>query len=272
MLDDPQERPCSGPEPPEETYFEATRNNEERIGPQTRAFYRTVLSAAAAAGVPHLVGGAYSFEHYTGVSRTTKDLDLFVRRSDVRRILAALASAGCRIELTSPQWLAKACSGEDFVDVIFSSANGIAEVDDGWFRYSEKGIVLGATLDLCPVEETVWSKAFVMERDRYDGADIAHLLRARCERIDWDRLIGRFGDLWHVLLTHLILFGFVYPSERTRVPGRVMDALLSRLREETAGPSPAGRICRGTLLSPTQFLPDIRLWGYEDARIRREEP
>ena len=27
------------------------------------------------------------------------------------------------------------------------------------------------------MEESLWQKAFIMERERYDGADVAHLLR-----------------------------------------------------------------------------------------------
>lgn len=223
-------------------------------------------------GVPFLVGGAFGLELYTGVSRSTKDLDLFVRPRDVSRILEVFAAAGYRTELTDPQWLAKAWSGDGFADVVFGSANGTGEVDDEWFHHAERGNVLGLSLDLCPVEETIWSKAFVMERSRYDGADVAHLLRARCESLDWPRLLRRFGDLWPVLFTHLVLFGFIYPSERARIPGWVMEELLSRLRSELENPPDARRLCRGTLLSPTQYLPDIEEWGYEDARERREDP
>ena len=53
-----------------------------------------------------------------------------------------------------------------------------------------------------------------MERERYDGADIAHLLRARADQLAWRRLLRRFGPHWRVLLGHLVLFGFVYPGER----------------------------------------------------------
>ena len=34
---------------------------------------------------------------------------------------------------------------------------------------------------LIPAEEMIWSKAFIMERERYDGADVAHILRACAE-------------------------------------------------------------------------------------------
>ncbi len=58
----------------------------------------------------------------------------------------------------------------------------------------------------------IWSKAFIMERERYDGADIAHLILACGRDLDWRRLLGRFGRRWRVLLSHLVLFGFVYPG------------------------------------------------------------
>ena len=63
-----------------------------------------------------------------------------------------------------------------------------------------------------------------MERERYDGADVAHLLRAHGDRLDWPRLLRRFGPHWRVLLSHLVLFGFIYPGERALVPAWVMDA------------------------------------------------
>ena len=98
-----------------------------------------------------------------------------------------LAAVGYRTELTDPRWLAKAYGGEDFIDVIFSSGNAIARVDDVWFERAMTAKIFGLTVQLCPPEETIWSKAFVMERERYDGADITHLLRAYGHRLDWER-------------------------------------------------------------------------------------
>jgi hypothetical protein len=116
------------------------------------------------------------------------------------------------------------------------------------------------------VEETIWSKAYVMERERYDGADIAHLIHARAEQIDWGRLARRFGPHWRVLLSHLVLFGFVYPSERRRVPEWLMRRCLELLEREMRQ-APTRRVCRGPLTSRAQYLVDVQLWGYEDARV-----
>jgi hypothetical protein len=231
------------------------------------AFYVAALQALTRARVPFLIGGAYALQHYTGISRDTKDIDVFVRPGDIEPALQALAAAGYRTELTFPHWLGKALSGDEVLDVIFSSGNGFAQVDEDWFRHAIDGTVLGVPVRLCPAEEMIWSKAFIMERERYDGADVAHLLRVRADQLAWPRLLRRFGPHWRVLLTHLILFGFIYPSERGKIPGWVMDALIQRLHDESAQPAPAEPICGGTLLSRSQYLVDVDTWGYRDARL-----
>jgi hypothetical protein len=112
----------------------------------------------------------------------------------------------------------------------------------------------------------IWSKSFSMERERFDGADVIHLLRARADDLDWPRLLRRFGAHYRVLLSHLVMFGFVYPNERDRVPSEVMEELVMRLGLELATPPREGKICQGTLVSRAQFQVDIEQWGYEDAR------
>jgi hypothetical protein len=236
------------------------------------AFYRDVLERMRAEGVPSLVGGAYALARYTGVSRDTKDLDLFVRPVDFDRALRLHAAAGFETEVTSRVWLGKARCGDDFVDIIFSSGNAIAEVDDAWFSHAEDGEVLGVPVKLVPPEEMIWSKGFIMERERYDGADIVHLIRACGPRLDWSRLLVRFGAHWRVLLSHVVLFGFVYPAERDAVPGPVVDELLARLRAERDVPPPGERLCQGTLLSRYQYRIDVEEWRYRDGRVRPNGP
>ena len=54
-------------------------------------------------------------------------------------------------------------------------------------------VVLEVPVHLAAAEEMIWSKAFVMERERYDGADILHILRKSAREVDWVRLLRRFG-------------------------------------------------------------------------------
>jgi hypothetical protein len=243
-------------------------------GPALRAcaFYRQALIALQAAKVPFLVGGGYAFAHYVGITRYTKDLDIFVYPHDCARILEVLHTAGYPTELTFPHWLGKACSGPDCIDVIFSSGNSIATVDDAWFTHAIAGSMLGMPVHFCPPEEILWSKSSVMERERYDGADIMHLLHAYGAQFDWPRLLGRFGAHWRVLLHYLILFGFVYPARQSCIPTWVMQDLLERLQHELHHPPPVDQICQGTLLSRAQYLIDIECWGYRDARLMPTGP
>ena len=241
----------------------------EHLDPATFAFYRSCMTALNEAECDYLVGGAYAFARYTGIERHTKDFDIFCRQRDVDSILSVLERLGGQTEKTFPHWLAKAYNPgtADFIDVIYSSGSGIAVVDDEWFTHSVPETVLGIPVRLCPAEEIIWSKGFIMERERYDGNDVAHLLRARGKDLDWSRLLRRFGPHWRVLLSHLVLFGFIYPAERGQVPREVQDDLVRRLQGETLAAPPADKTCQGTLISRAQYLVDIGPWGYRDARL-----
>ena len=239
---------------------------ETALDPVSREFYRRVMHQLEEQSIPFLVGGAYAFERYTGIGRHTKDFDIFVHPRDVERALAVLAADGCVTELSFPHWLAKASCGDDVVDLIFSSGNGVALVDDLWFRHGVPESVLGVPVKLIPPEEMIWSKSFVMERERYDGADVAHVLRACADTLDWPRLLARFDEHWRVLFHHLVLFGFIYPCERARIPAAVMRELMGRLDRELTR-SADDRACRGTLISRAQYLVDLERWGYTDPRL-----
>jgi hypothetical protein len=276
------------------------------LSPETADSYRRAMAVLEQAGVPFLVGGAYAFAHFTGIVRHTKDFDLFILPGDFDAALAALAAAGYRVERNFPHWLGKAYGDDDsFVDLIFGSGNGLTRVDEGWFRHARRGDVLGVPVRLVPAEEMLWSKSFIMERERYDGADVAHLLHCCAGELDWQRLLDRFGEHWRVLLSHLVLFGYIYPAppantanatrppNAARVPPAVMATLIGRLSRETfdtagrsggtgghaedgasgasargAGSAPgADPLCRGTVLSRAQYLFDIANHGYLDARL-----
>ncbi len=231
-------------------------------------FYRAAMDALQRAGVPFMVGGAYAFEQYTGIARDTCDFDVFLLREDVRRALDAMQARGWRAEPTFPHWLGKVHHRDACVDLIHSSGSGVAVVDEEWFAHASEGAVLDRPVRLIPAEELVWSKAFVMERERFDGNDVVHILRARAERLDWDRLLRRFDRHWRVLLAHVVLFGFVYPGERSRVPASAMRVLLERLARETGEDDTArAGVCEGTLISREQYLQDLDRWGYRDGRL-----
>jgi hypothetical protein len=231
-------------------------------------FYRAILDLLSDRNTPFLVGGAFAQEYFTGISRDTKDLDLFVLEADLPRAFAAVNQAGYPSELTFSHWLGKIYDkdGVDFVDVIFNSGNGLCRVDAAWFEHAPAGEAFGRPVCYCPVEESIWQKAFIMERERFDGADIAHLLRAQSETVDWHRLLHRFGPHWRVLFSYVTLFGYIYPTERAKIPDWVQRHFADLFAREIGANAAGDPVCAGTLLSRAQFLVDIQEWGYRDVR------
>lgn len=230
------------------------------------AQYGRALSRLIESGARVLVGGAYAMRVYVGISRWTKDLDLFSPRSEVARVLAVLEEDGWKVELTDPVWLAKARLDGLLIDVLFNSGNGLHPVDESWFQRAPQAVLFGAPVRLVPVEEMILVKAYVQTRDRYDGADIHHLILKHGQRMDWKRLLDLLGAHWEVLLAHLVNFRFVYPSEHDAVPAWLWRDLLRRAQEQIECPPVADRVCRGTLFSRSEYEIDVREWGYRDAR------
>ncbi len=217
-------------------------------------------------GVPFVVGGAYAYATYTGIYRDTKDLDLFPRKRDALRALDILEKDGWRTERTDEVWLYKAFKGEYFVDFIFSSGNGVAVVDDEWFTHAKTGTVFGHRCLIAPAEEVIWSKSFVNERERYDGADVNHLILKAGREMDWERMMRRFDRYWEVLFGHIMMFRFAYPSERDTVPDWVMAELMSRTLETIKDGNWQQKLCRGNLISRVNYQVDISRFGFDDVR------
>jgi hypothetical protein len=243
----------------------------EPIAPDrpTREFYVAALRTLDREKLEYLVGGGYAMAYYTGIARNTKDLDIFIRPADRDRSLRILADAGYRTEFFYPFWISKALQGEAFIDILYNSGNGLSPVDDDWFRYAVPADVHGYPTRLIPAEEQIWSKAFVQDRDRFDGADVNHLILTRGRKMDWRRLLRRFEGHERVLLAHVILFGYAYPCDRDAVPAWAIERLESAVRNE---PPVNQRLCRGPFLAQKGYGTALRHWGYADARLQPHGP
>ena len=231
-----------------------------------RKVYLDVMEVLTEKRISFLVGGGRALAFYTGTTRHTKDLDLIVRSKDVSRIMEIFASEGYRTTLRFEHWLGKLSKDEAVVDVIFGSGNGLCSVDEGWFQHAVSGKMFNRPVSFCPPEELIWSKAFLMERTRFDGADIAHLIAAKGHELNWTRLLRRFETHWRVLFSHLILCSYIYPSNRSMIPDWVIAQMLRYTESDMHLPLSSEHICRGTLLSWSQYLADIEQNKYQDGR------
>jgi hypothetical protein len=233
-------------------------------GPQAEGFYTQALRDLSQLGLPFLVAGTYAVSAYTGISRPTKDLDVFCKAGDYPRILSHFQANGYSVEIEDERWLGKVHKGQLSFDVIFASSNGTMPVNDQWFRDTRETHLFGVRVHLVGPTELLWSKAFIQVRHRYDGADVVHIILKLHDQIDWHRLLAYMELHWEVLLMHLLNFRWIYPSERDRVPRWLMDELLDRLQRQLDLPPSQMKVCRGRMFSRTDYAIAVREWGFAD--------
>ena len=232
--------------------------------PEAEGFYRESLRLLAESGIPFLLSGTYAVSAYTGIVRPTKDLDVFCKAGDYPRILAYFRDRGYRVEVEDERWIAKVWRGANFFDVIFNMSTANMPITDDWFVGQHKIEIYGVEVHITPPTELVWSKLFIQDRYRYDGADVAHVILRKHEAIDWRRLLTYMEAYWEVLLIQLLNFRFVYPSERDLVPRWLLEELFGRLQAQLDLPPPNIKVCRGRLFSPRDYIVDITEWGFAD--------
>jgi hypothetical protein len=241
---------------------------EEEVS-AARAFYYEAISLLHQSDVPFMLGGGFATYHYTGIARATKDMDVFCKAGDYPKILKLFAEHGYRTELSDVRWLAKIFKDDNFIDVIFDTVNNICRVDDSWLEHATTGEFAGTQVKFMAPEELLWCKIYVQNRERYDGADVNHILLKAGKNLDWKRLYARLDAHWHLLLMHLISFQFVYPSEyHDIIPQWLFEELLGRARDQYAIPPSLEKVCRGPIIDQTQYEVDIKEWNYKVTTIK----
>ncbi len=233
--------------------------------PDAGAFYAEALRELLSIRIPFLLAGTYALSAYTGISRETKDLDVMCKAGDYPRILSRFKDLGYEILVEDERWLGKVFKGSHFFDVIFASQNGTMPVNDAWFAHAREIVVFGAPVRIAAPTELIWSKCFIQQRYRYDGADVAHIFLKARRLIDWPRLLSYMEVHWEVLLIHILNFRWIFPSERDAIPVWVLDELLDRLAKQRRLPSPQTKICRGRMFSRADYELDVKEWGFLDA-------
>ncbi len=219
-----------------------------------------VLTLFQARKIPFAVSGAFALHEHTGIWRDTKDLDLFLAQEDIPRALDALLSEGLKTEICDPVWLCKARRGDYFVDLITGMSNAVVTVQHDWIERATSADVLGLDVKVLAAEELIASKLFVTRRERFDGADIAHVIHGTAGNLDWGRVLQLIGEHWMVLLWTLVLYQYVYPAHSHFVPRALWNDLLMLLRNELDHPNPQAAF-RGSLIDDKMFAIDVKEWG-----------
>lgn len=231
-------------------------------------YYRDVLELLNQNNLQYLVGGGLAFRQYTGIVRDLKDLDLFCKAGEYPRILKLFSDNGYETELTDVRWLAKLFRNGMYIDLIFNTVNNICAVDDSWFTNAVAGEAYGVPVRFIPAEELLWCKVYVQNRERYDGADVNHIILRYGHQLDWQRIWSRLEQHWHLLLAQVILFQFVYPTQRDMIPKWLFDQLIELAKTQYDMPLSIEKVCLGPIIDQTQYRTDITDWDYKVITIK----
>jgi hypothetical protein len=240
-----------------------TSSIAKEIPREQEELFREILTFFETSGIAYTIAGAFALRAHTGICRDTKDLDIFLTAENAVRALDCLRQHGFECEVCDPVWLYKAHQNGFFVDLITGMSNAAIVVDESWIQRAVPAVVYGVTTRVLAPEELIASKLFVTRRERFDGADIAHVLYGTRGKLDWSRILQLVGQHWEMLLWALVLFRYVYPAQTQYVPADVWNDLLGRFQCALQHPDSAAKF-RGSLVDDKVFAIDVNEWGLSD--------
>jgi hypothetical protein len=229
----------------------------ERFPAEQWTLYKRVMKNARERGVKFAIGGALASTTYSGQWRNTKDIDLYIKRSDREKMVEVLSDAGLADYYDQKpydrNWIYRSCRDDLIVDVMWAMANQRAQVDDLWLQGPEVEVE-GERFRLLPPEETLWSKLYVVQRDRCDWPDALSLLSAVGAEIEWQHLLERLGEDAPLLSALLTVFEWIYPEGARELPIGLRDQL-AHTRLVARDISDASSMERARLLDSRPWFP-----------------
>jgi len=236
---------------------------------EAEAFYQKAIDLLNESGAQFMLGGGFAMSQYTGIYRDTKDLDVFCKATEYPKILKYFQEKGFETQLYDVRWLAKIFHGKYFIDVIWDTVNNICRVDDSWYENASTGTFVEREVKFIPAEELIFCKIYVQNRERFDGADVNHIILRYGKKLDWKRILHHLDPHWHLLLSTILMFQFCYPSDyQDIIPKWLFDELMERAKAQYDIPAPWEKVCRGPIVDQTQYAIDIKEWEYKVTTIK----
>jgi hypothetical protein len=191
--------------------------------------YRRAMQVVRDAGVPFLLGGGFALATFTGRWRDTKDIDFYILPRHRQTVIDALTKAGFKDYYPRLRydrgWIYRSIKSDVIVDIIWSMANRRARVDELWFKRSSPISIRGESLNVLPLEEFLWCKLYILQRDHCDWTDILNLLYAAGPRIDWHHLIERVEEDTALLRGLLSVYSWLCPKRAAQLPSQLWPRL-----------------------------------------------
>jgi hypothetical protein len=197
----------------------------ERIPDEQWDVYRRVIREARALGVRFAFGGAFATACYTGQLRNTKDLDLYIVRGDLDAMKRAMSVAGLQDHYEQlpydRSWIYRSSRGDIIVDAIWAMANHRATVDERWVTEGPEVAIRGELVRAIPIDELIWCKLYVFQRQRCDWIDVFNLLDAQVQAVSWNQLMDQLGEDIPLLTGALAVFSWLAPDRARSIPRSV---------------------------------------------------
>lgn len=216
--------------------------------------YRPVILAAEERKLVFAIGGGPAQSEYSKRQRWTKDLDFFLKPTDVPAMKAIMEEQGIEDyfehEEYDRSWIYRGIKDEVILDIIWTMPNHRMVVDDLWLTRGLQVQINDLRLRLLSPEELLWSKIYVMQRDRTDWPDLLNLIHTCAEELDWKHLCNRLGEDVLLLGGLLSVYKWMCPGGARRLPEWLWDEIRAadRDQQETG------------CVKERQFLLDTRDW------------
>lgn len=202
------------------------------------SLYRDIISEATRRQIPFAVGGGLTAMAYAGQLRDTKDIDIYIQPQDREAMIQVVSDIGLvdyyeRVPYDR-NWIFRAFREELIVDIMWAMANQRAQVDTQWLSGPSIS-VHGLTFKLLRPEETLWSKLYVLQRDRCDWPDVLNMLYSVGAELDWAHLLNRTDEDTPLLAALVRVFRWICPDRCNEFPSAVLEQL-SLAESAPAGP------------------------------------
>lgn len=186
------------------------------------ALYRVVLEAAQRQGLRFALGGGLAYSAYAQRWRNTKDMDLYVLPEERQPMIDVVKASGFADYFNRDpydrNWIFRGYREGVIVDVIWQMANQRAKVDDAWLTRGMETTIRGVTVRLLSVEELIWAKLYVLQRERCDWPDLLNVIYVQGPQMDWAYLLDQVGEDARVLGGVLSLLGWMCPERAQQLP------------------------------------------------------
>jgi hypothetical protein len=193
------------------------------------AVYQKAIELLQRRSIRFMLGGGFAQAAFTGRWRNTKDIDLYILPRDREGTIEVLTANGFEDyydrQAYDRSWIYRSVRSGMIVDVIWAMANQRAQVDEIWHERANRLTIRNERLAVVPVEEFLWCKIYILQRDRCDWIDIMNLLYAAGPRLDWAHLVDRLNGDTPLLRGLLSVYTWLHPERAALLP----DSLYRRM-------------------------------------------